>query len=123
MIRKYTLAFVIFAATLFFVALGVAFGGRLKVAFMSSGDVPGSTGPANTPNLVSEEQSPPLGISSLGNIKAAGVAHPPPSHGDHQWRKPPARHRPRLHPPEEKTTFPVAALALPRRQHQGGRRG
>jgi hypothetical protein len=51
MIRKYTLAFVIFAATLFFVALGVAFGGRLRVAFMSSGDVPGSTGPATTPNL------------------------------------------------------------------------
>jgi hypothetical protein len=51
MIRKYTLAFVIFAATLFFVAMGVAFGGRLRVAFMSSGDVPGSTGPANTPVL------------------------------------------------------------------------
>src|SRR5258706_5170829 len=54
MIRKYSLAFVIFAATLFFVALGVAFGGRLKVAFMSSGDVPGSTGPANTPNLAAQ---------------------------------------------------------------------
>ncbi|MCU1306920.1 MAG: hypothetical protein JWN45_1615 [Acidobacteriaceae bacterium] len=54
MIRKYTLAFVIFAATLFFVALGVAFGGRLRVAFMSSGDVPGSTGPANTPNLAAQ---------------------------------------------------------------------
>jgi hypothetical protein len=51
MIRKYTLAFVIFFATLFFVAMGVAFGGRLRVAFMSSGDVPGSTGPANTPVL------------------------------------------------------------------------
>src|SRR3982074_2055182 len=51
MIRKYTLAFIIFAATLFFVALGVAFGGRLRVAFMSSGDVPGSTGPATTPVL------------------------------------------------------------------------
>src|SRR5437870_1331160 len=49
MIRRYTLAVVIFAATLFFVALGVAFGGRLKVAFMTSGDVPGSTGPATTP--------------------------------------------------------------------------
>src|SRR5437879_6449820 len=51
MIRRYTLAFAIFAATLFFVALGVAFGGRLRVAFMSSGDVPGSIGPANTPVL------------------------------------------------------------------------
>src|SRR4051812_6897241 len=49
MIRKYSAAFVIFAATLLFVGLGVAFGGRLKVAFMSSGDVPGSTGPATTP--------------------------------------------------------------------------
>ncbi|MCU1286154.1 MAG: hypothetical protein JWO13_2504 [Acidobacteriales bacterium] len=48
MIRRYSLAVVIFVATLFFVALGVAFGGRLKVAFMSSGDVPGSTGPATT---------------------------------------------------------------------------
>src|SRR6516162_8248737 len=27
------------------------------------------------------------------------------------------------HPPEETTAFPVPALALPRRQHQGGRRG
>src|SRR5438046_1323112 len=54
MIRRYTLAFVIFAATLFFVALGIAFGGRLKVAFMSSGDVPGSTGPATTANLAAQ---------------------------------------------------------------------
>jgi hypothetical protein len=54
MIRKYTLAFVIFGATLFFVALGVAFGGRLRVTFMSGGDVPGSAGPANTPNLAAQ---------------------------------------------------------------------
>jgi hypothetical protein len=74
MIRKYTLAFVIFAATLFFVALGVAFGGRLRVAFMSSGDVPGSTGPANTPNLAMQHllenvqrRNPDAAYSYVGN--------------------------------------------------------
>jgi hypothetical protein len=74
MIRKYTLAFVIFAATLFFVTLGVAFGGRLRVAFMSSGDVPGSTGPANTPNLALQHllenvqrRNPDAAYSYVGN--------------------------------------------------------
>ena len=43
-------------------------------------------------------------------IAGSRCPHPPPSQGDH-------------HPPEETTAFPVPALALPRRQHQGGRRG
>jgi hypothetical protein len=54
MAQKYSLAFVIFAATILFVALGVAFGAKLRVAFMSSGDVPGSTDPATTPALAAQ---------------------------------------------------------------------
>jgi hypothetical protein len=54
LIRKYSLAFVIFAATFLFVLLGVAFGAKLRVAFMSSGDVPGSTDPATSPALAAQ---------------------------------------------------------------------
>ena len=49
MFRKNGLAFAIFILTGLFVLAGVAFGGKLKVAFMTSGDIPGSTTPADTP--------------------------------------------------------------------------
>jgi hypothetical protein len=49
MIRRNALAFAIFILTGLFVVAGLAFGGKLKVAFMTSGDMPGSTAPADTP--------------------------------------------------------------------------
>lgn len=48
-IRRNGLAVAILVFTALFVLAGVALGGKLKVAFMSSGDIPGSTTPANTP--------------------------------------------------------------------------
>lgn len=51
MIRRNALAVIIFAFTALFVLAGVALGGKLKVAFMSSGDTPGSSDPAPTPTV------------------------------------------------------------------------
>lgn len=49
MLRRNGLALAILIFTALFVLAGVALGGKLKVAFMSSGDIPGSTTPADTP--------------------------------------------------------------------------
>ena len=49
MIRRNALAVAILGFTALFVLAGVALGGKLKVAFMSSGDIPGSSDPAPTP--------------------------------------------------------------------------
>lgn len=49
MVRRNALAVAILVCTALFVLAGLAFGGRLKVAFMASGDMPGSTAPADTP--------------------------------------------------------------------------
>src|SRR3954471_6541359 len=49
MIRRNLLAVIILVFTALFVLAGVALGGKMKVALMSSGDIPGSTDPATTP--------------------------------------------------------------------------
>src|SRR3954469_23343453 len=49
MVRRNLLAVIILVFTALFVLAGVALGGKMKVAFMSSGDIPGSTDPATTP--------------------------------------------------------------------------
>jgi len=49
MVRRYGLALAMLVFTALFVLAGVALGGRLKVAFMSSGDIPGNSAPAVTP--------------------------------------------------------------------------
>jgi len=49
MVRRNALAVVIVACTALFVVAGLAFGGRLKTAFINGGDLPGATSPADTP--------------------------------------------------------------------------
>jgi hypothetical protein len=49
MIRRNALAVVIMVCTALFVVAGLAYGGRLKTAFINGGDLPGATAPADTP--------------------------------------------------------------------------